>query len=150
MVTWDRQLRLVFQRPSMLSGCQTTSKPESVILFEFYMEIVSAVSCIEIYPENCPLLGHLLSHLTVLDQLSWQDPLVQECWLLILPACVAHSRSTSCYTQLCSTTMPLFQFKALQAAVSVLDATHLAMSSSETFMPPFMFHRKNLVLAVYL
>lgn len=138
----DRQLRLVFQRPSMLSGCQSTSKPNNVIVFELYMGIASTVSCIRPNPETCTFSGHLLSQLTVLDQFSWEDPLVQECWLLTLPAFFAHSRSTGCYTQPCSTTIPLFQFKVLQAAVSVLDATHLAMTSSETFMPPFIASSK--------
>ncbi|KUJ16401.1 uncharacterized protein LY89DRAFT_734497 [Mollisia scopiformis] len=133
----DRQLRLIFQRPSMLSGCQTSTTLESMMVFNTYIEIVSAISCLP-SAGSCPVSGYLLSLLAMLNDFPQEDPLVSECWLLLLPVCVAHSRSNIYCTQTCNIDISILQSKVLQAATSMLNAVHPVVSSSEAFIPPFI------------
>lgn len=121
----------------MLSGCQTTTTSDDLKVFDIYMKIASTVSCISI-SGTCPISVYLLSLLSTLNEFQWEDPLVQESWLLLLPICVIHSRSVSCCSQTCGIDISIFQSKILQAAISVLNTVHHFVSSSEVFIPPFI------------
>lgn len=139
----DRRLRVIFHRPSMLSGCQPPSDYQDNMVFETYMEASSIVSGIEFFEgsNGCPESGRISALISTLETLPSENELVQETWLLFLPLCLEHIECGLCSKtsdQAPNTTMTNLQLKVLSCAVQLANSVHPSVSSPEVFMPPLV------------
>ncbi|RDW82621.1 hypothetical protein BP6252_03733 [Coleophoma cylindrospora] len=139
----ERPLSIVFQRPSMLNGCNNTylSVPDKA--FNLYIMVSTVLFEHTVGPasETCPSSTQIRPLITSLEDFQEYDQLVLQAWLLFLPICVEHLHCDRCSMTSSHpglSDIMVLQSAVLDAAVQILQTTHVVVRSDKAFIPPFI------------
>ncbi|KAK4939847.1 hypothetical protein LTR10_019914 [Elasticomyces elasticus] len=138
----EGSLRMIFNRPSMLSESKLPAISNDDTMFQQYMQLSDIIyGTGQVYvTRGCPFMGQLANMMELLENHpTAQHPLIRESWLLFFPLCIKHKQCTVCFQEMDDYTgkgMRTLRHKVVDAASQLVMSLHREMNGKDNFIPP--------------
>lgn len=142
-LTASRSLQTIFNPPTMLGGQGLSIAADDTVALKDYMRLSREIygSGLLYDSRGCPFVGEVARLVEGLENCCFEDPIVNETWLLLLPVCVRHKQCVHCFQEpdeRGGRGMRSLRTQVINAASRLIASTHHLVTTGEAFVPPLI------------
>ncbi|KAL2840504.1 hypothetical protein BJY01DRAFT_236709 [Aspergillus pseudoustus] len=146
----EGSLRVIFNRPTMLSNLRLPSKSEIEHVVQLHIRIADQIYDTDRMYEaqSCPCVGEAAILMGLLESIDITHPIVKETWLLYLPLCVKHKQCLYCFQEPDEPNakgMTSLRKNVLQAASDLIANVYQQCTSIDSFIPPVLASTRTFI-----